>query len=407
MRYSSRHPVEHGDESQREDVSDGYHVETGGKRSGLVAQNAEHLRTEVSEQTGAEADNAHRMARLVARHHRASEAVQLVRRGEAEADHRRRCHAEDLPAYEALLKARQLLRTYVPEAHARALEYCQQAIALDPQFAAAYALLAFINLHSTTHTGRRMPAVAPEIRRAAARALELDPLETQPHFLLGAVAFAHDYNWSEAEREFEIALGSPSAPAEAHWSRACFLSTFARFEESTAEMRRAVELDPLTLLWRGILVAHLVCAGKYDEALDEGRKGLPQNEVHPLLGIAEAYLALGRLNEALAAAERAYRNIPQHSMAAGFYAATLVRVGDKDRAAGIIREMGDAPTPIWGRAWYHLLCSEIDEAARWYREMILARELFAPVYANSLYTVELRASRHWPSLAGMMNLTPI
>jgi len=316
-------------------------------------------------------------------------------------------HTPSVPAYEALLKARQLLRTYVPEAHARALEYCQQAIALDPQFAAAYALLAFINLHSTTHTGRRMPAVAPEIRRAAARALELDPLETQPHFLLGAVAFAHDYNWSEAEREFEIALGSPSAPAEAHWSRACFLSTFARFEESTAEMRRAVELDPLTLLWRGILVAHLVCAGKYDEALDEGRKGLPQNEVHPLLGIAEAYLALGRLNEALAAAERAYRNIPQHSMAAGFYAATLVRVGDKDRAAGIIREMGDAPTPIWGRAWYHLLCSEIDEAARWYREMILARELFAPVYANSLYTVELRASRHWPSLAGMMNLTPI
>jgi tetratricopeptide (TPR) repeat protein len=318
-------------------------------------------------------------------------------------------HTPSFPAYEALLKARQLVRAYVPEAHARALEYCQQAIALDPQFAAAYALLAFINLHSTTHTGRRMTAVAPEIRRAASRALELDPLETQPHFLLGAVAFAHDYNWSEAEREFEIALGSPSAPAEAHWSRACFLSTFARFEESTAEMRRAVELDPLTLLWRGILLAHLVCAGKYDEALDEGRKGFPtaQNEIHPLLGVAEAYLALGRLDEAVAAAERAYRNFPQHSMGAGFYAATLVRVGEKDRAAGIIREMGDTPTPIWGRAWYHLLGSEIEEAAHWYREMINTRELFAPVYGNSLYTVELRASRHWPSLAGMMNLTPI
>ena len=318
-------------------------------------------------------------------------------------------HTPNFPAYEALLKARQLVRAYVPEAHARALEYCQQAIALDPQFAAAYALLAFINLHSTTHTGRRRTTVAPEIRRAAARALELDPLETQPHFLLGSVAFAHDYNWSEAERELEIALGSPSAPAEAHWSRACFLSTFARFEESTAEMRRAVELDPLTPLWHGILLAHLVCAAKYDEALDEGRKGLPtaQNEIHPLLGVAEAYLALGRLDEAVAAAERAHRNFPQHSMGAGFYAATLVRVGEKDRAAGIIREMGDTPTPIWGRAWYHLLGSEIEEAAHWYREMINARELFAPVYANSLYTAELRASRHWPSLAGMMNLSPI
>ena len=174
-------------------------------------------------------------------------------------------------------------------------------------------------------------------------------------------------------------------------------------------MRRAVELDPLTLLWRGVLVAHLVCAGKYDEALDEGRKGLPtaQNEIHPLLGMAEAYRAQGRLDESLAAAERAYRNFPQHSMSAGFYAAALVRIGDRDRAAGIVRDIGDTPTPIWGRAWYHLLCSEIEEAAHWYREMIKARELFAPVYAHSLYTVELRSSRHWPSLAGLMNLTPV
>jgi TolB-like protein len=152
-------------------------------------------------------------------------------------------HTPTVPAYDALLKARQLIRAYEPEAHARARGYCQQAIALDPLYAAPHALLAFISLHSTTHTGRPMPAVAPEIRRAAERALELDPLETDPHFLLGLVAFAHDYDWSEAEREFEIALRSPSPPAEAHWSRACFLSTFARFEEACAEMRRTVELD--------------------------------------------------------------------------------------------------------------------------------------------------------------------
>ena len=315
-------------------------------------------------------------------------------------------HTPSFPAYEALLKARHHVRTYEPESHARAREYCQQAIALDPKYPAAHALLGFIDLHSTTHTGRPMPAVAPGIRRAAQAALELDPLETGPHLLLGFVAFAHDYNWSEAAREFEIALASPSAPAEAHWGHACFLSTFARFEESSAEMRRTVELDPLTLIWRGVLVAHLVCERKYEEALEEGRKGLDiaQNEIHPLLGMAEAYLGLGRMEEALDTAQRAYRNIPLHSMGAGFYAAALVRVGDKDRAAALIRDMRDIPTPIWGRVWYHLLCSEIDEAARWYEEMINARELFAPIYANSPYTEELRASRHWPRLARMMNL---
>ena len=64
----------------------------------------------------------------------------------------------------------------------------------------------------------------------------------------------------------------------------------------------------------------------------------------------------------------------------------------------------DSPTPLWGRAWYHLLRSEIAEAARWYEKMIETRELFAPVYVNSLYTEELRASPYWPKLARMMNL---
>jgi hypothetical protein len=57
-----------------------------------------------------------------------------------------------------------------------------------------------------------------------------------------------------------------------------------------------------------------------------------------------------------------------------------------------------------GRAWYHLLCSEIDVAAVWYEKMIEAREIFAPVYAMSLYTAELRGSPHWPKLARMMKL---
>ena len=92
-------------------------------------------------------------------------------------------------------------------------------------------------------------------------------------------------------------------------------------------------------------------------------------------------------------------------MGTGFLAASLVRLGEKDRAEALLREMGDAPTPIWGRAWYHLLCSEVDAAADWYEKMIEAREMFAPVYANSLYTAELRASSHWAKLARMMNLT--
>ena len=316
-------------------------------------------------------------------------------------------HTPNFPAYEALLKARHHLRSFMPEAPARGKEYCEQAIALDPEYAAPHALLGLSYLLTGIHAARPMREVAPLIRRAARRALEMDPFETEPHFLLGSVAAVHDYNWPEAAREFRLAMANPSVSAEGRWLYASFcLSPFGRSEESTAEMRRAVEQDPLNVSWRGVLVAYIVRTGRYEEALQEGLKALDiaQNELMPHLPLGEAYLALGRVAEAVASAERAHRNFPQQSMATGLLAASLVRLGEKDRAEALLREMGDSPTPIWGRALYHLLCSEVDAAAGWYEKMIDARDVFAVVYANSPYTEELRASPHWAKLARMMNL---
>ena len=113
----------------------------------------------------------------------------------------------------------------------------------------------------------------------------------------------------------------------------------------------AVERDPLSVLWRGILMGHMVCAGRLEEALQEGQKALEISdaEMHPHLALGRAYLALGKIGEAAAAAERAHRNLPQRSMGAGLFAAVLFRAGEKDRAAALLREIGDSPTPISGR----------------------------------------------------------
>jgi eukaryotic-like serine/threonine-protein kinase len=316
-------------------------------------------------------------------------------------------HTPDFSAYEALLKARHHARAYVPEANARARKYCEQAIALDPKYAAPHALLGFTYLFATTHTGQPLPEIAPLVRREARRALELDPCETDPHFLLGAVAAANEYDWEESVREFELGMASPSVPAEAHWAYASFcLQPFGRFEDSIREMRRAVEKDPLSVQWRGVLMANLVLAGRYEQAVQEGLNALDicDTETHPHLALAEAYLGLGRIDEAAAAAERAYRNLPAHSMARGLLAACLVRLGQRDRAEALIREMGETPAPLWGRAWYHLLCAEVDAAAYWYEKMIDARDMLAVIYASSHYTAPLRSSPHWTRLSRMMNL---
>jgi tetratricopeptide (TPR) repeat protein len=298
------------------------------------------------------------------------------------------------------------MRSYLPEAHTRAEEYCNQAIALDPQYAAPHALLGFHYLFTSTHTGK-IREVEPLIRREALKSLELDPSETEPHFLLASLASVHDYNWPEAAREFQLSLAGSSPPAEAHWAYAAlYLGTFGRFEESSAEMRRGVEQDPLNVNWRGVLMGHLINAGKCEEALQEGQRALDITEIemHPFLAMGEAHLALGRVAEAAACAERAHRNFPQHSMPTGLLAACLMRLGEKDRAEMLLQEMGDMPTPRWGRAWFHLLCGEIDAGADWYEKMIEARDVFAVIYPSAPYTKELRASPRWAKLARMMNL---
>jgi len=80
------------------------------------------------------------------------------------------------------------------------------------------------------------------------------------------------------------------------------------------------------------------------------------------------------------------------------------RLGDKNRAAALVREGGDLPDPIWGRALYHLFCDEIDEAASWFERMIQQREPFAIIFARDSVLKPLRASRHWPRLTQLMNL---
>ena len=134
----------------------------------------------------------------------------------------RQAHAE-LPAYEALLKARHQVRTYAPEAHARASEYCEQAIALDPQYAAPYALLA-----SLISTRRRTPA--DRCRRSRPRFAEpprarSNSTRSKPNriFCSGQSRLRTTTTGPKRHVNSRSALASPSAPAEAHWSRCVLL----------------------------------------------------------------------------------------------------------------------------------------------------------------------------------------
>jgi len=321
-----------------------------------------------------------------------------------------RPYTPKLPAYEAFLRGRHHLLRITPESWVRARECFEQAIALDPAFAQPHASLGWGYFLVGTNAIQPLKPLVPLIRAQAQQALNLDPSEPGPHFLLASLAAAMDYDWDEAAAQFRAAMPGGAATPDTLWAYSAFyLAPLARFQESVAALQRAVDQDPLNALLHALLATHLNVIGAFDRSIEELQKAL---EIDDKLWVphflqAGIYLQQGKLLEAVAAAERAHQAAPWHSMPAGLLAAALVRSGDKNRAAALIQEMGDSPLPIWGRALYHLLCAEVDLAAGWFEKMIDQREPFAVIFCQAPVNKILRDSPWWPALARRMHLPEV
>jgi serine/threonine-protein kinase len=316
-------------------------------------------------------------------------------------------HTPALRAYEALLRGRHHCQRLTPSSLVLARNYFNEAAAADPAYAAPHVELGQNLLLLAANNVLPAKDAFSMIRDEARRALEIDPSEKGPYSLLGAMASLRDYDWATAAEAFSKAMRGSTVSGYSRWLYAVFyLGPLGRHHEAVAEMRQAVEQDPLNVTWRTVLGNALGAVGGYDEALDQLRRALdidPQNWGTHFV-VAQTCMAMGDFPAAVAAAEEACAANPQHSIPSGLLAAALVRVGDTDRAAALIRQQGDAPTPLYGRVLYHLYGSEIDAAAEWWAKMIEQRELFAVQFVTSPEVRPLRESAHWPRLAALMNL---
>ena len=175
-------------------------------------------------------------------------------------------------AYEAFAKGRYFLNKAGPDNLKRATEYFEQAVLFDPNYARAYAQLAF------THAwvvGRNTDPqeVRVKSKAAALRAVELAPNLPDAHFALGRVRLIH-WEWAETEREWKRAIELKRNFARAHSEYATFLSMMGRNEESLAEANRAVELDPLDYISAVILLHTYWHMRRHDDTIDAGKKAL-------------------------------------------------------------------------------------------------------------------------------------
>ncbi len=207
-------------------------------------------------------------------------------------------------AYQLYLKGRFFLHNGTPGGQQKSIEYFQQAVDLDPNFALGYAGMADVyTLLGTTFNASLPPREAmPKARTAAQKALEIEPNLSEAHTSMAWIKYRFDWDWRGAEDEFKQALALNPNNAQAHHWYADYLAAMGRFDEALAEIRRARELDPFSLLINWNVGRILYFLRRYDEALAELRKALEldQNSLRVHSYLEAVYLMKGMNDEAFA-----------------------------------------------------------------------------------------------------------
>jgi eukaryotic-like serine/threonine-protein kinase len=179
-------------------------------------------------------------------------------------------YPENTEAYQLYLKGRYYWNKWTAEGTKRAIDYFQQAIAVDPGYALAYAGLADCYSSMTAQGIGLSPAEAFQRAQAAAvKALTLDDTLAEAHTSLGLIKLNHDWDWSGAEREFKRAIElNPNYPTPYHWY-SHYLIVMDRIEESLIMSKRGLELDPLDLEMNAHLAWHHYMARQFDQTIEQ------------------------------------------------------------------------------------------------------------------------------------------
>lgn len=214
--------------------------------------------------------------------------------------------SENPEAYRLYLLGRYHLNKLTDEGFWKGRDYFEQAIGIDPNYAPAFAGLAEAYNRLCGYNALSPHEGFPKARMAAEKALELDDQMAEAHAVLGAVKHFYDWDFAGAEKEFERAVEINPNNSEARFLYSLYLSAMGRFDEALAEMRRAEELDPLSLEKIAGIGEIFYLQRQFDRAIEQYRKAL---EMDPNSGFA--YWAIGRTltdkgsyDEAVAALEK-------------------------------------------------------------------------------------------------------
>lgn len=226
----------------------------------------------------------------------------------------------------------------------------EQAIALDPTYALAYAGLAGSYDVMSQYAGTPAKEVYPKAEEAARHAIQIDDGIAPAHAFLGYARFAYDWDWAGAGREFQRAIDLDPNLSTTHLYYSIYLIAIGRTEQAIAEARRAQALDPLSLITHATAGLVLIHARRHDEAIAQCRRALDLDPNfaagHWYLGMA--YIAKGYENAAIDELQKAINLGGSNSQYVGSLAAALAAGGRTAEARDLIPRLvsmgGDSAT---------------------------------------------------------------
>jgi serine/threonine protein kinase/tetratricopeptide (TPR) repeat protein len=287
----------------------------------------------------------------------------------------------NLEAYDLYLRGRFQWNKRAGEGFGRALEYFEKALAHDPNYAPAYSGIADHHITAASW-GLEPPAEAwAKAKVAVEKALALDDGLAEAHASMGTVRMWHEWNWSEAEREFRRAVDLNPGHPNAHVQYNLLLVQNGRFDEAEREIRTALSSDPLSIRINSYLAGVFHYRRQYDRSLQQCLRALELDpndvELHVVQGLN--YEQKGDYGEAILELEKARELSGNNPLILGPLGSCYAASGMKVRAMQLIDELDQASrqayvAPItW--AMIYLFLQQKDLAFKWLQKAAEMRDV--------------------------------
>jgi TolB-like protein/Tfp pilus assembly protein PilF len=239
------------------------------------------------------------------------------------------------------LKGRYYWNERTPQSIKTAVEYFEKAMEQDPSFALAYAGLADCYVILSDQEVVKPIEAAEKTKSFAEKALGLDPSLAEAHAALASVFVFHFWEWRRAEFEFKRSIElNPKYPTARQWYGK-YLSFTGRFDEALEQHRKALELDPLSLIININFAEALVEARRYSEGIEQAQKTLALNPAFAIghYETGQFYVSGSEFEKAIREFDTVLELIPRFPQAIGSLGHAYGLMGRPEEAAKKLEEL--------------------------------------------------------------------